>query len=222
MQTTWFWLPLALLIAVVIVSWAAIGPTKRSVIQFWLSDLAQTDDSLGLALGTSSIYRLDFDEYLDCRQWLNRGLENATVSDLLMYLRWTPIRSEPPIVLVYAGENSIANERSVSDTAKDMHELLQILAKRFPQAETHVIAIKPSPARFAFWSDFRELNGTLLEVITKMKRSGAALYFHQPDWGPSDEASHQAFVSDGVHLTHDGYRIFTSGVSNECQRLQGE
>lgn len=166
-----------------------------------------------LMLGSSSILRLKPREHLRCGFWLNRGIGNSTISSLKRYIYISSLFHTPTKILIYAGENDISKGSSVARTIREYEELLLYILKKYPVAELHVIAIKPSPARRDFWDKFQRVNEALEKYLGQIQRA----YFHSPNWNAQTEKELASFTNDGVHLTYHGYTLFTSEINKLCR-----
>lgn len=183
-----------------------------TIIKYIFLDLSLGHKYYDLMLGSSTIKRLNKNKYLACGIWLNRGIGNSTISNLNNYIEMTYLEIKPSKILLYAGENDISRGASVDETIDSYRKLIQILFDTYPDSEIHTIAIKPSPNRHEYWKEFIIFNDAVEKISNKVDR----LYFHQLPKG-QPEYSAASFISDGVHLTNEGYYTFTSGFNKTCK-----
>ncbi len=168
-------------------------------------------ENRNLLLGSSSIERLNAERYLYCSLWLNRGLGNATIADIDRYVRFTPLSLDPPMILLYAGENDISHGMTVADTVSAYKLLIGRLLTSFPHSRIHILGLKPSPAREKDWQKFSNLNQELREFTEEVRR----VYFHSfPE--ANLEAEDTIFSKDGIHFTENGYKAFTFEINKLC------
>jgi lysophospholipase L1-like esterase len=206
-------LPLALL-AVLGSCFVLEDEELKTTVKYWIYDAFQGNTRRNLMLGSSSIARLDAEKYVsECGAWLNRGIGNSTISGLRRYLRYSPLSIAPFNILLYTGENDISRGLSVDNTIRQYKDLLQYLLDSYPKSRLHVIALKPSPARKAFWAEFSATN----QAIAKFLAGTPQAFFHEPVWPPFAENNPAAFLPDGIHLTDRGYDIFVTQVRKACK-----
>ena len=177
-----------------------------------MQDYTEATQASNLMLGSSSIRKLDASLLADCGSWLNIGIGNSSIADLIRYLRLSPLEINPARILLYAGENDIARGMSVPESYAEYLALLDLLTSRFPNSDVHILSIKPSPRRAAHWDKFDALNTRLRQHAassvsngngkskSKSKSSNEKVFFH-PFQAPAHMPLKSLFTQDGVHLT---------------------
>ena len=185
---------------------------QSSTLSYLIDDAMIDGGNRDLMLGSSTIKRLNQHQFLKCGFWLNRGIGNSTISSLRSYLSLTPLSINPSKILLYAGENDISKGISVTETIEAYKRLVKILLNKYPGSKLHVIAIKPSPSRRIHWNEFSMVNNSL-EIYAK---EFSQVYFHPHPTG-SKGFNRESFENDGVHLTDQGYSIFTIGINKVCK-----
>lgn len=172
----------------------------------------EADKPNNLMLGSSTIRKIDSKKFLACGPWLNRGIGNSTLSVLENYLSITPLAIIPAKILLYAGENDISRGDSIESTIHSYKELIQSLLVEYPGSDVHIIAIKPSPKRRKYWESFGIVNSALDVFSTESNN----VYFHS--YSNQEEGyGLSSFASDGVHLSEEGYSVFTTGFNKGCK-----
>lgn len=179
---------------------------------YLLEDATTDHGEKNLMLGSSSIKRLESQEFLECGPWLNRGIGNSTISSLDHYLGWSRLIIDPAMVMLYAGENDISFGASTDEVFKNYKLLLQKLVDKFPTSDIHVIGIKPSPGSREHQGKFNALNSLLEAHSNNMQR---VIFHANPHSGRGFDSS--SFKDDGIHLTEQGYRLFTYGINQACK-----
>lgn len=160
-----------------------------------------------LILGSSSIARLKKKQFLCSDRWLNRGVWDSSINDIILYLDETDLNLFPEEIILYVGENDISSGMQFETVTKSFSSLIDILESKFPNAEIHVLALKPSPKRELYWSDFERFNNFV-------KVNFGSIIFHEAEWNNDLNGENKFFLNDGIHLTDLGYEKFLGGVVN--------
>lgn len=185
-------------------------PVSFRTVKYVYQDIFQAHEHTDLTLGSSTVEMLNTSAYLNCGDWLNRGISNSRISDVRNYLALTFLPIKPSRVLLYAGENDLSVGLSVTDTFAAYRALVEGLLARYPDSEIHVFALKLSPARRSYWGEFEELN----QALQAFSRESGRVYFHSHHLN-GDGAP--GFLNDGIHLTDAGYRRFTLEFNRICR-----
>lgn len=184
-----------------------------TTIQYLVEDSTTNHGIKNLMLGSSSIKRLEKLDILKCGPWLNRGIGSSRITSLIRYLKFSQLAVEPSIVFVYAGENDLSTGLSSAEVFDQYKALIQQLGEKFPESDIHIIGIKLSPRRRSRRESFMAVNA----MIRAYANDQPGIFFH-PTPGPETEFDEIGFLDDGVHLTEQGYRLFTSGFNEACAK----
>ena len=199
---------IVLLLVAAFVIWQGLSRPTRLVLRH-IADDVQTAaaTSANLLLGSSTLARLDTATFTNCGNWLNRAIGNSQLVDIARYLSWTPVQHHPQHILLYAGENDLAQSKPAQQVAAEYMALLEQLMAHYPAAHIHILAIKHSPARQQHWLTFDEVNAKLQAYATLQPQ----LHYYANNLQRVD------FSADGIHLTGEGYRRFLHGVTLQCK-----
>jgi lysophospholipase L1-like esterase len=164
-----------------------------------------------LFLGSSSIRLWDIGASFPDRAIVNRGFGGATTADVLHhYARLLP-RAAPRSVIVYVGENDLAEGATPDRVARELLTLLKRLRSDFPKARIACLSLKPSPIRWTLWPKMAAVNMT---VAARARVVG----FEYVDMGGAllardglPDAS--LFRPDGLHLNARGYERWTAIIN---------
>lgn len=199
---------IVLLLMAAFASWHSLNRSTQSVLLYIVKDLQTTAaPPVNLLLGSSTLARLDTSPFNSCGTWLNRAVGNSQLADIRNYLNWNPVQHQPQHILLYGGENDIAQSTPASQVASEYTFLLQQLMALYPGAHIHILAIKHSPARQQYWSAFDEVNAKLQAYATLQPQ----LHYY------ANKLLQMDFTADGIHLTGEGYRRFLHGVTLQCK-----
>jgi len=171
-----------------------------------------------LFVGSSSIRFWDTAEWFPLRTVVNRGFGGSHISDVNHYVDETVLRHAPEVVAFYAGDNDIGAEKPPEQVQEDFLEFTSLVLSEQPETEILFVSIKPSLARWSLWPEMVEAN----ELIRAYTENNENLHFVDvagPMLGPDGEPIPELFVQDGLHMTDDGYEIWTEVVGAALEEL---
>jgi lysophospholipase L1-like esterase len=162
-----------------------------------------------LFAGSSSIdgwksLRADFPEL----PVLNRGIGGFWLADLVHFAEPLVLKHQPTTVVVYAGENDIADGRSVDSVVAAFEQLDALLRSRHPETRLIFISLKPSPSRAALMPQFAEVNRRVSALCTAMTNRAFVDVF-TPMLDTAGAPRLELFGPDGLHMNEAGYALWT-------------
>ena len=164
-----------------------------------------------LFVGSSSIRGWDTRKYFPKIQTIQRGFGGSQVCDSFEYAGRIILPYQPRVVVVYAGDNDIAAGKSPQRVLEDYTALVRRIHDDLPKARIVYIAIKPSIARWRLVGKMRAAN-QLIETFTKTDERLRYVDIDKPMIGPAGRPRKELFARDGLHLSHEGYVLWTSLV----------
>lgn len=138
---------------------------------------------------------------------LNRGFGGSTLKELNFYFGRVISKYQPKKVIIYCGENDIAEGTKPEEVYQQFTDLIQNTKKIRTDIEIYFISIKPSLARWEMWPEIQAAN-KLIETycgkndIKYIDVSEVMLVDGQPD--PT------IFIEDNLHMNALGYERWTS------------
>lgn len=170
-----------------------------------------------LFVGSSSIrlwetLETDFRNYVT----IQRGFSGAHLEDVVAEVDRLVFRHEPRLVLVYAGDNDLADGKAPERVLEDFEALVARLHARLPSAGIGFIAIKPSVARRPLLREIRAAN----ELVRAYTSREAGLFYvdiFTPMLDASGEPRPELLVADGLHLNQAGYQLWTQAITNALE-----
>lgn len=143
---------------------------------------------------------------------VNRGFGGAHISDLIHFADQTVFKYRPRAIVVYAGDNDIADGKSPQQVLGDFQALMKLVREKLPEARVYFLSIKPSVARWRLWPTMQEANA----LVRKLAEEDARLEFidvSPPLLGEDGRPRADMLVSDGLHLNDEGYRAWTKIIA---------
>ncbi|HEY2863098.1 MAG TPA: SGNH/GDSL hydrolase family protein [Casimicrobiaceae bacterium] len=214
----------ALLVALPALAWAASGsPPEVTAAATWdapLAAFAAADSKNApppdgvLFVGSSSIRLWDGLEtdFAALPVVIKRGFGGSTLSDCVHYLDRLVIAYRPRLVLVYAGDNDLAQGRSAADVLRQFEAFVQGVRSVLPETRIAFISIKPSPARASLLTEIRRANA-MVEQFAASHPGVAYIDVYTPMLAADGRPRGELFRPDALHLNATGYALWRSVIS---------
>lgn len=126
------------------------------------------------------------------------------MADLLhFYPRVVQVYS-PRVILVYEGDNDLAQGTPVTVVLDRYRQFLERVQRDLPETPVVLLAVKPSPQRLHLLEAQRAVNAGLLRFATDRSK---VIYADtaSPILGPDGEPNPRLFLPDRLHLNSLGY-----------------
>jgi lysophospholipase L1-like esterase len=161
-----------------------------------------------LFIGSSTIRLWDVAAYFPDLKIINRGFGGSELSDSLRYVDRIVTPYEPRIVVVYAGDNDISTGTLSEEVAVDFERFVRRVHAKLPQTRILYLGVKPSPLRWTQVYRMRAANEIIRAFCERDDRL-AFLDFDDVMLGWDEKPRRELFADDGLHLSAEGYRIWT-------------
>lgn len=151
-------------------------------------------------------------------QLLNRGFGGSTLPEVIHYADRIILPYQPDIIVLYCGENDLANdETTAQDAFERFKQLHKYLRKNLPKTQLYYISIKPSVSRWKYWPKFNEAN---LKIEDFMKKRKNCLFIDTASkmLDSNGMVFQDIFVSDNLHMNEKGYAIWTGVLKPVLQK----
>ena len=143
---------------------------------------------------------------------INRGFGGSRLSDCVHYLDRLVIRYRPRLVLVYAGDNDLAEGKSAADVLHQFEAFVQGIHASLPETRIAFISIKPSPARAALLPEIRRANA-LVEQYAAAHPRLVYIDVYTPMLAADGNPRGELFRPDALHLNATGYALWKSVIA---------
>ena len=146
---------------------------------------------------------------------VNRGFGGATIADVNYYFDAILAHRAPRAIFFYAGENDVAAGQTPRDVVAAFRQFLALKDSALGATPVYFISLKPSPLRFHQIASQRQVN----HAIRRLARGRDDLHFVNVARAMMDHgAPRDVFVEDGLHMSGDGYAIWTRIVRRLVSR----
>jgi len=143
---------------------------------------------------------------------VNRGIGGTHLGDLPDFAPQLILPLHPRILVVYAGDNDLADGRSVAEVIAAFDKMRSQFHAAEPEAKLVFIALKPSPLRKALLPRMREANQKIFQLCQADPRCRFVDVF-APMLDAKGEPRTDLFGPDNLHMNQAGYRLWTSLVA---------
>ena len=160
-------------------------------------------------VGASSIVRWNLAEsFPDVKDAINRGFGGSEMADSAKYARRVVVAYAPRTVVLYPGENDIARGTTPETVGAGFVTFYQTVHTALPKARIIAIGLKPTPVRWHLNGKFIEANALIRSYCTS--HSNCVYLDVSPGMlGADGKPRPELFVSDGQHMTPEGYQVWT-------------
>lgn len=165
-----------------------------------------------LFAGSSSVRLWDVEKSFPGVESINRGFGGSVIADSTYFAERFIIPLEPRIVVLYAGDNDVSRGDSPAKVADDFRAFVQRVRKGVPGVKIVYVGIKPSIRRWNLWEKMKRAN----DLIRAECEKDDALVFVDvvpAMLGDGGKPRKELFVADGLHLSEEGYAVWTKLVA---------
>ena len=172
----------------------------------------ENDKDLIIFYGSSSIRLwVSMKKDLDPFNVLNLGFGGSTYAWCIHYFDEIFDGASPSKIVLYAGENDLAQGKTPQEVLNDCNKLVQMILAKYPKVPLAFISLKPSIEREAMIPQIIETNLLLSKYVIGELNAQFINVFGQMitmDNRPKPEL----YMSDGLHLNKKGYALWSSVI----------
>ncbi len=150
---------------------------------------------------------------------LPRGFGGSNMNDALHYADRIVLRYEPRAILLYEGDNDIAQGVSPEKVWKTFNAFVKKVHERLPQTRIYVLAIKPSIRRWHLWPQMKRANELIAKECAKDKRL-RYIDVATPMLDKAGRPKPEIFLDDKLHMNAKGYAIWRDAVRPVLVKLE--
>jgi lysophospholipase L1-like esterase len=201
--------------------WPSLSPAhtrwRASLDAFARADRERHPDRDGVLFVGSSTIRLWSQLAQDFSQnpvITNRGFGGSTMRDCNALVRELVIQYRPKEVVVYAGDNDLAEGRTPAEVLDSFAGFVDRVRAGLPDTRIAYISIKPSPARVALLDRIRETNALIADYIRAVP-SARYIDIFTPMLDADGSPRAELFRGDRLHLNDAGYRLWQSVIATD-------
>jgi lysophospholipase L1-like esterase len=161
-----------------------------------------------LFVGASSFRRWStLEQDFARRTALNRGFGGSTVWEVDWYFDRVVAPYRPKAIVFYAGENDLDSGRTVDQVYADFVAFMAMKHNKLGDTPVWFISAKPSKLRWHMQDKFTALNARVKTLADQ--RDDLAFIDIVPVMLKKDGTPKDIFVEDNLHMTAEGYKLWT-------------
>lgn len=165
-----------------------------------------------LFVGSSSIRMWqDLGSYFPEHRILPRGFGGAWISDVLYHMQRLVIAYDPAQIVLYAGENDLANGVAPEAVVEDVRCFVRLAEIFLPGVPIVVLSVKPSP--FSRRILDRQLNtNRMLEELCRSRKNLTYVDVASLMFDAQGRFQTGLYRADGLHVTPEAYRLWAERI----------
>ncbi len=146
---------------------------------------------------------------------INRGFGGSILEQLPWYAHRIIFPYRPKAIVIYAGENDIANDKvPARQPYISFIKLHLILRDSLPDTHIFFISLKPSPKRQQWTAKFTTANELIKKYIGKHEKM-TYIDVSEAMRNATGEIRNELFLPDSLHLNSKGYALWTGIIKSE-------
>jgi len=155
-------------------------------------------------VGSSTIRLWDLKKSFPDLQVINRGFGGSQIADSAHFAPRLVTKHAPRLVVLYAGDNDIAQGKTPEQVAADFRSFVRAVYKDLPKTNVLFISVKPSVRRWNLWDKIQKANAL---IQADCKRDERLIYVDitKPMLGNDGQPRKDLFVAVGLHFNARGY-----------------
>ena len=143
---------------------------------------------------------------------INRGFGGSTLGQAIYYADDIIFPYKPKQIVIYSGENDLAEGAGIDVTFDRFKTLFDIIRKKMPNVPIAFISIKPSVSRVNLMPQMAATNQLIAYFLAKQTNTKYINVFDamlQDNKQPKTDI----FLSDNLHMNEKGYQIWTKIIT---------
>ena len=143
---------------------------------------------------------------------LNRGFGGSQLIDLVENFDRVILQYHPVKIVIYSGDNDVQAGKSAEIVYGNFCTLYGMIKAELPDAKVYYIAIKPSLNRWSKVLEMKKAN-TMINEFLNTKSNAFFVDIFSPMIGLEGKPQKKWFIEDGLHMTDEGYELWTKILS---------
>ena len=191
---------------------------RESLDAFALADEAQAPQPGGVLFVGSSSIRLwsGLETQFAGETIVKRGFGGSRMFDCAEYLERLVLPYKPRLVIVYAGDNDLAEGRTPQQVLASFSAFVEGVRRALPDTRIAYLSIKPSPLRSALMPQVVETNALVADYSRHTPNLDYIdIYSKMLDEQGQPRA--ELFLPDALHLNTQGYALWRTVIADHLR-----
>jgi len=138
---------------------------------------------------------------------VKRGFGGSRMMDCTQHLHALVAPYKPHLVLVYAGDNDLAEGRTPEQVLQSFRKFVEGVRADLPKTRIAYISIKPSPLRESLMPQIKQTN-ELIKAYTLTVNNADFIDVYSSMLDDKGQPRTELFREDKLHLNADGYALW--------------
>ena len=188
-------------------------PFQKDIAAFKKADKIRPPVKNGiLFIGSSSFARwTDLEHTFRSYSAINRGFGGSTLANAIYYADDIIFPYSPRQIVIYSGENDIAEGAGPEVTFDRFKILFSLIRKKLPQVPIAFISIKPSISREKFMPQMVRTNSLIKKFLSENTKT-AFIDVYPLMLQQNGRPMNDIFVEDRLHMNKKGYDIWIKAI----------
>ena len=144
---------------------------------------------------------------------VNIGFGGSTLGACAWFFNRIMSGYQPARIIVYAGDNDLADGRHPQEVCLFFKELIEAVRKKYGSIPCYFISLKPSIARWGLVDQFKYTNEIIFNEVNRHPNWSWVDIF-TPMLNGEGKPNSDYFVTDGLHLNREGYQLWRTILQN--------
>jgi lysophospholipase L1-like esterase len=153
----------------------------------------------------------DLQSYFPDKKIVNTGFGGSQVTDLQYYYKRLIIKYKPKQIFIYEGDNDIEDRGCPGTIFNNYKSLISAILSYLPNTEIVIISIKPSPARWEWRAEQREVN-RLLKSYASQTTNVKFVDIWKKVLDKDGQLRSELYQEDGLHFNKSAYDILAGEI----------
>jgi lysophospholipase L1-like esterase len=144
---------------------------------------------------------------------VNCGFGGSRLTDCVRYVSRLVLRLKPAAVVLYAGDNDLAQGARPDQAFASFRDLYAALRRYSEKMPIAYISVKPCPARIRYIENIIRFN-QMVQAFLQTQPATQYIDIYTAMLGPDHKPQPAFFVQDQIHLSDLGYQVLRRDVSS--------
>lgn len=173
-------------------------------------------------IGDSMFKNYPINDYFSNTNLVNRGIAGDTAEKVLKRLDQI-IKIKPSVVIINAGTNDIVRtNQTVDQIVRSILKIKFQLEDNLPGVKVYILTLQPvlRDHEITIKEYMKHRNNDIIDSINEELEVFTSLVDTSSDLKDSNNNLKLSYTTDGLHLTKEGYSVFSQVLAREIEALK--